>query len=190
MKTVEKKIKEYNFESVLISLMIIVLGIIMILWPNNILNFISYLIGISLIIIGLFKIFYYLRFDGKYSIFNYDLSYGILNIILGIICFIFKNEFQSIFRIAIGLIVMYEGIISISLAHKVCYINKKIGAISILLSILMVLCGGFVVLTKGIIVRTIGYILICFAIINIIEIIIFNSNVKKIEKYISGLKLK
>lgn len=190
MKSIEKKLKQYNYESIFTSFITILLGIAMILFSKDVLNIISYLLGGILLIEGIFKVYYYLRYEGKYNIFNYDLSFGILNIILGIICIIFKNELQSIFRIIVGLIVIYEGILNISLAHKVCFVNKKLGIVSLLLSILMILCGGIIILTKGILIATIGYILIIFAVMDIIESIIFKRNVKKIEKYLSELGIK
>ena len=65
-----EKIKRYNYESIFISLVTILLGIIIILFSKNVLNIISYLIGGILIINGLFKTYYYLRYEGKYNIFN------------------------------------------------------------------------------------------------------------------------
>ena len=187
MKSNEKNLKQYNYESIFMSIITIVLGIIMIFFSENVLNIISYMIGGILVVCGIFKIYYYLKYESKYNIFNYDLSFGILNILLGILCIVFKSELQSIFRIVIGLIVIYEGILNISLAHKICFVNKRIGLFSILLSILMVIGGSLIILVKGIVVATIGYILIGFALIDIVESIIFNRNVKKIEKYLNEL---
>ncbi len=187
MATILKKLKQDNYEAMFVSLMTIIVGIIMIIYSTNILNIISYLMGGILIINGLLKIFYYFKYEGKYNIFNYDLSFGILNIILGIFCFIFKSELQSIFRLIIGLIVIYEGILNITLATKILYVNKPAGLISILLSLLMILSGGLIVLVKGIVIETIGYILVLFAIMNIIECLIFHKNLNKISKYLSSI---
>ncbi len=185
MKLIGSKLKQFNHESIFTSCMIILLGILILIFPKSITNILSYLIGVVLILMGIFKIYYYFKYEGKYDALNYDLSYGILNIILGILCLVFKDELQSVFRIIIGLIVIYEGIISISLAHKVCYVDKTMGIVSIILSILMVFCGGFIVVTKGIVITTIGIVLIVFAIINIVDSIIFNRNLNKLEKYLS-----
>ena len=57
-----------------------------------------------------------------------------------------------------------------------------------LLSILMMLLGVIIILTKGILVATIGYMLTGFAIIDIVEAIIFNRNIRKIEKYFENRK--
>ncbi len=188
MKMIEKELKQYNYENIFIGVLIIIMGIIMILFPKNILNIISYFIGGFLILNGVLKIYYYIKFDGKYNIFNYDLSYGILNIIMGLLCLFFKNEFQSIIRIIIGLIAIYEGIKNLSLVSKLLFVSKKLGIISLLLSILMMLLGVIIILTKGILVATVGYMLTGFAIIDIVEAIIFNRNIRKIEKYFENRK--
>ncbi len=185
MKSIEKKLKQSSYESIFVSCVTIFLGVIMILFSNSVTNILSYLLGIILVINGLFKIYYYVMYEGKYNVFNYDLSFGILYIILGIICIIFKTELQSVFRIIIGVSVVYEGILNISLANKILFVDKPSGFLSLLLSVLMIICGGFIITTKGIVVTTIGYILIVFAIMNIIESIIFNRNLSKLKKYLS-----
>ncbi len=190
MKLMKKKLKQYNYESIFISCITILIGTIMILFSKNVLNIISYLLGGILVITGIIKIYYYFRYEGKYNIFNYELSFGILNILLGILCIIFRNELQSIFRILIGLIVIYEGILSISLASKILYVNKGAGIISLLLSISMILCGGLIIFIKGIVIATIGYIIIVFAVMNIIESFIFNRNISKLENFLSKLNIE
>ncbi len=187
MKSIGQKLKQDSYESIFNSCITILLGIIMIIFSKNILNIISYLIGGFLIINGLLKIFYYFRYEGKYNIFNYDLSFGILNIIIGIVCIIFTSELQSIFRIVIGLVVIYEAIINITFSSKILFVDKVSGIISLLISVLMIICGGFIIFTKGLLITSIGISLIVFAIMNIIESIIFNHNINKIEKYLSKL---
>lgn len=186
MKSIQKKLKQDSYESIFFSCIAILLGLIMIIFSKNISNIISYLIGGLLIVNGLLKIFYYFRYEGKYNIFNYDLSFGILNVIIGVVCIIFTSELQNIFRIVIGLIVIYEAIINISLASKILFVDKVSGIISLLISILMIVCGGSIIFTKGLLITTIGIILIIFAIMNIIENIIFNHNLNKIEEYLNN----
>lgn len=185
MKSIKEKLKQANRESILASIFAILLGILMILFSNAVLDIISYLIGGILIIKGIIKIYYYFKYQGKYNIFNYDLSFGIFSIIFGILCIIFKEELQSVFRIFIGIFVIYEGIIRISLSTKVSLIDRGIGFLSFLLSLLIILCGVFITFNEGIVIVTIGYILIIFSIMNIIESIIFNKNLAKIEKYLN-----
>ena len=182
MKMIEKKLKQSNYESIFVSCVTIILGIIMIIFYKNFLNFISYLLGGALIVNGILKIYYYLKYEGKYNIFNYDLSFGILNIIFGVICIIFKSELQSIFRIVIGVI--------ISFASKIFSVDKVSGIIGLLLSILMILAGLIIISTKGVLTASTGYILIAFAIINIIESIIFNKNLNKLKKYLDKFNNK
>lgn len=189
MKYIQKKLKQDSYESIFFSCVTILLGLIMIIFSQSILDIISYIIGGILIVYGLIKIFYYFRYEGKYNIFNYDLSFGILNIIIGIVCIIFTNELQSIFRIIIGLVVIYEAIINITLSTKIFFVDKLSGIISLLISILMILCGGFIIFTKGLLIASIGISLIVFAIMNIVESIIFNHNLNKLEKYLSKQEL-
>ena len=62
MKMIEKKLKQSNYESIFVSCVTIILGIIMIIFYKNFLNFISYLLGGALIVNGILKIYYYLKY--------------------------------------------------------------------------------------------------------------------------------
>ena len=79
--------------------------------------------------------------------------------------------------------VIYEGVLNITLASKIFYVDKLAGILSLVLSFLVMIGGGLIILTKGILISTIGYVLIALAIMNIGELIIFKRNLKKIEKY-------
>ena len=184
MKLIGEKLKQVNRESIVASVIAVVLGFMMILFSNTASDIISYLIGGILIIRGIVKMYFYFKYQGGYNVYNYDLSFGIFNIIFGILCIIFKSEFQSIFRILIGIFVIYEGILKISLSTRLYYIDSGVGFLSFLLSIIIILCGVFVIFNEGIVITTIGYTLIIFSIMNIIESIIFNRNLNKLEKYL------
>ena len=184
MKLIGEKLKQVNRESILASIIAVVLGFMMILFSNTASDIISYLIGGILIIRGIVKMYFYFKYQGGYNVYNYDLSFGIFNIIFGILCIIFKSEFQSIFRILIGIFVIYEGILKISLSTRLYYIDSGVGFLSFLLSIIIILCGVFVIFNEGIVITTIGYTLIIFSIMNIVESIIFNRNLNKLENYL------
>lgn len=185
MKFIGQKLKQANRESILASIFAILLGFIMVIFPSEVLDVISYIIGGILIITGIVKMYYYFKYQGKYNIFNYDLSFGIFSIIFGILCIVFKGELQDIFRIFIGIFVIYEGIIKISLSTKLNLIDTSVGFLSFLLSIMIIICGIYITLNEGIVVATIGYLLVTFSIINIIESVIFKHNLSKIEKYLN-----
>ena len=144
MKFIGQKLKQANRESILASIFAILLGFIMVIFPSEVLDVISYLIGGILIITGIVKMYYYFKYQGKYNIFNYDLSFGIFSIIFGILCIVFKGELQDIFRIFIGIFVIYEGIIKISLSTKLNLIDTSVGFLSFLLSIMIIICGIYV----------------------------------------------
>lgn len=184
MKRIGEKLKQANRESVIASIFAIVLGFIMVLFSSQVLNIISYLIGGILIIRGIIKIYYYFKYKGKYNVFNYDLSFGIINIILGIMCILFKGEIQSVFRIVIGTSVIYEGIIRMSLSTKLNFIDTGLGFLSFLFSILIMVCGIFIIFNEEIVIGTIGCTLIVFSIMNIVESIILKKNLGRIEKYL------
>lgn len=183
--SIGERIKQSSKESIFSSILLIILGIITILFPHSILSIISYLIGAGLVIRGIIKIYYYFKNHGKYNIYNNDLTFGLLNILFGILYVVLTDELQSIFRILIGMYIIYEAIVKISMSAKLSYFSKKVGFLSFLLSVLIMICGVVVIFNKGIVITTIGYILVVFSVMNIIENIVVNKNVKKIEKYLN-----
>ena len=85
-----------------------------------------------------------------------------------------------ILRLIVGTWIVYSGITRIYLSLKLKFFNSSIWIISLVLSILMVIFGVYIMLNSGVIVTLIGSLMIAYAIIDIIESIIF---IKKIKQF-------
>ena len=83
----EKIVKKTGVTSLITSIIFALIGILMITNPDGIIKFVSYIIGIIFIAMGIYKMFNYYRNKGKYDIFNYDIAYGIIAIIIGLITY-------------------------------------------------------------------------------------------------------
>ena len=59
------------------------------------------IVGAIFIIVGIFKIIMYIQNKGSYDLYNYDLIYGILAIVIGIVAIIYITTIGTIFRIII-----------------------------------------------------------------------------------------
>ena len=75
---------------------------------------------------------------------------------------------------------VYSSIIRGFTALKLRAIKSNIWIYSLVIATIMVLCGLYVIFDAGAIIQTIGAIMIAYAIMDIIENIIFINNVKKI----------
>ncbi|MBR1802383.1 MAG: DUF308 domain-containing protein [Clostridia bacterium] len=175
----EKIFKKTGWFSILESVIFAILGAILIWKPEGTVKVISYILGIIFIVAGLYKIIHYLSTKGKYDFYNYDLIYGLLACILGIVTIIYSTTIGSIFRIIIGIWIIYSSLIRLSASMKLRTITSRMWIYSLVLAIAMLICGLYVTLNAGAIVVTIGAMMIVYSVIDIIEDIIFMRNVKE-----------
>jgi len=180
MNYVEKIFKKTGWISILESVIFAILGAVLIWNPEGTIKFISYTLGIIFIVAGAYKILTYFLAKGKYDFFNYDLVYGIMACVLGIITIIYGTSIASIFRIIMGIWIIYSSLIRLSSSIKLKNVNSPIWVHSLILAIAMFICGLFVTLSSGAVITTIGVMMIIYAIIDIAEDAIFIKNVKEI----------
>ena len=109
-----KIIKKTGVQSLISSIIFAILGIILIIAPETTVKVISYMLGIMFMLVGIYKIISYFSNKGNYDFYNYDMAFGIIAVILGIITIAYSREIGTIFRILIGLWIIYSSIISFS----------------------------------------------------------------------------
>lgn len=180
MNYLEKLFKKSGWISIVESIIFAILGIILIWKPEGTVKTISYLLGIIFIVIGIFKVIHYLTAKEKYNFYNYDLVYGLMAIVIGIITIVCSNTIGSIFRIAIGIWITYSSFVRLNLSLELKKIQSNVWISSLVLSIVMLVCGLYVIMNSGAVIVTIGVIMTISSIIDLIENIIFMKNVKEI----------
>ena len=156
----KEMIKRTAVVSIITSLIFAVLGIVMIANPEAAIEIVAAVLGITVIVIGAEKIISYFVMKGNLDFFNYELIYGIVAILFGILIMTHSNTFASIVRIIIGIWIAY---------------------VVLILSIISLLAGILVMFsnTSSIVILT-AVVMIIYAIADIIDEIIFINNVDKI----------
>lgn len=180
MGYIEKLFKKTGWISILESILFAILGAILIWKPEGTLQVISCILGIIFIAIGIYKILSYFMAKGKYNLYNHDLIYGLMAIVIGIVTMIYSSTIGSLFRIIIGIWIIYSSFIRISLSIKLKAMNIQAWIYSLIVAIIMFLCGIYVTMNAGAVIVTIGIMMIIYAIMDIIEDIVFMKNVKEI----------
>ena len=182
MEYIEKIFKRTGWTSLLTSLVFAILGILLIVNPEGSTKAVSLIVGILFIIVGLYNLVDYSLTRGKYNFYNYDIAYGIIAIILGIITIVYKSQIETIFRVLIGIWIVYTVIIRLSLSFKLRVVESATWICSLLISIVMIACGLYTIFVSNVIVVTIGIVILIYSILDIVEDIIFLANIKKLEK--------
>lgn len=180
MEYLKEVLKKTGRTSIVESIIFIILGIILVCKPEETVKMISGILGIIFMVIGIYKIINYFTSKENNDFYNLDLIYGLTAIVIGIVAMAYMNIIGSVFRIIIGVWIIYTSFVRINTALQI----KKLGSIAwiwgLVLAIIMFMCGLYTVINPGTIIVTIGIIMIIYSIIDIIENIIFMKNVNDI----------
>ena len=86
----------------------------------------------------------------------------------------------SIFRILIGIWIIYSGLMNLQTSMVWKDYQSKLWLSTLILAILMILAGIYILINTGAILQTVGIVIVCYGIVDIIEDIIF---MQKIDDY-------
>ncbi len=173
-------LKKSGWADIAVSLIFALIGIFIIVKPDLAVKIVSYILGGIFIAIGIVKIVDYYISKGKYDFYNYDLVYGIIAIIIGLVTIFCNNLIGSMFRIVIAIWIIYSGIMRLSLSLKLQAVGINLWSISLVLSVLMIIAGIYVFFQSKALILTIGIIMLVYSIIDLIEGTIFMKYVDKL----------
>lgn len=180
----EQFLKKMGWTSLITSIVFVILGFVIAYHPDTTFQVISYVLGAVFIGIGVLKIFSYFMNKGSYDLYNYELVYGIISCLLGIVVIVASNMIETLLRVLIGFWIVYSGAIRLGLALKLqkVEVNTKVWVSVLLMALVMLFCGIYIIAVPGIIVKTIGVLMIIYGIIDIIEEILVRANAKALVK--------
>lgn len=177
-------IKKAAWSSVIESLAILILGILFIAWPDMMVKIISYIVGIFFIVKGAYQIINYFVEKGQNDFFNNGLLMGVVSALIGIAALIMGEDIANIFRIVVGIFIIYESLVRINTAIKLSAAGIGIWKYILLLSTIILILGIFV--TFNDVTTVIGWMMIVSGIIGIIGDTLFiqqvNNVVEKLTK--------
>lgn len=179
MESLKKLLKKTGWVSILESFIFAILGIILFCNPEGSVKVITGILGTVFIVMGILKIINYFA-KGVSGFYNFDLIYGLTSIVIGIVAMAYMNIIGSIFRIIIGVWIIYTSFVRINEAIQLRKLDNKIWIFSLLLAVLMFVCGLYTIINENAIIITIGAIMIVYSILDILENVIFMKNVDKV----------
>lgn len=169
-------VRRYSKNSVVISLLLIILSLFLIIKPDDSLIFVVRLFGCVLIINGIVHFITYFATSKKIDNFSFELVQGVVSLIAGIVLFVNPILVNSILPFIIGAWIIIESIIKFQIAFNVRSISPR-WKISLLLSIVLFLIGILIMLnpfgTAITIARLCGICLLISEIISLVNSIFF-----------------
>ena len=180
MDYVKELLKKSGITAVIESLVFAILGIVLICQPETVMSIIAYVIGAIFIAIGTIKILNYISDKGKNDLYNYELVFGIMAAIVGLVVIVHHSSINKIFGIIIGIWIIYSSVVRFSSAIKLKALNNNIWLYALAISVIMFICGLYMTLNSGILIVTIGILMVIYAVMDIIENVILIHNVNNL----------
>ncbi len=176
----EEFLKKTGWTSIITSVVTAIIGIAIIGNPNAIMQIVAYLLGVVFILFGVVKLISYFVAKGTYDFYNYEMIFGILAIIIGIVTIAYRDTIATIFRIIIGVWILYSGLMRLGLVSKLKSIGVSEWKWALLVAVLILICGIYVIFNGSSIGVAIGIAILIYSVMDIVEGIIFLRNVNSI----------
>ena len=175
-------IRKYSANTLIVSVLLLVLSLFLILKPAESLSFIMILLGCITVLDGMIHIVSYFSTSSELRMFSFELVQGILGTILGFV-FIFNPEIiVSFLPFIIGAWFIVEGFIKFQFAFNMKGNETANWVILLLLSILTVLFGFLIIFNPfgtAVAITSLAGIFLCISeVLNIVEVIYIMVKVK------------
>lgn len=164
-------IKKSGWTAVIESIIVILLGVLFIVWPDFMVRAVSYVFGAFFIIKGAFQIITYFVEKGQNDFFNNELLVGVVSVLVGVAAVIVGDEIANVFRVVLGIWLVYESLVRINTAIKLSAAGISAWKYILALALGIMLLGVFVVFNDVTVV--IGWMMIAAGVIGIIGDVIF-----------------
>lgn len=188
--TVAGNIKKNAYSSIVESLALVILGILFVILPDTIVKLLAYIIGAFFVVKGSFNIITYYMADGQKDSLDNGLFSGIIFILIGIASFLIGENIANVFRVIIGIIVIYESLVRINAATKMNSAGIDSWRYVLALALVMLVLGLFITFNTGAVVALIGGMMIVVGIIGIIGDAMFIKQVDKVVETLTNRKSK
>lgn len=174
----EKILKRASWSDLIISAIFVLFGVFLVTNPDTVTTMLSVILGAIFIALGAFKIIEYMS-KGKED--TYLLGIGAVAIVIGIIIMFATGIILSLFRIIIGIWIIYTAIMNLHTVLTWKAYQSRLWLATVLGSVITLIAGIYVLVNSGALIQTVGYIIIIYGIVDIIERAIF---IKKVDNYL------
>jgi len=178
------EIKKSAWSAIIESLAILILGILFVAWPDVMIQVVAYVVGVFFIVKGAFQIINYFIEKGQNDFFNNNLLMGVISALIGVAALVIGADIANIFRIVIGIFMIYEALVRMNTALKLHTAGISIWRYVLILALVILVLGVFV--TFNDVATVIGWMMIIAGIVGIVGDIMFiqqvNTVVEKLTK--------
>lgn len=160
----KERLKNMTVSFVFLSVLYLLLGVVLLLWPALVMDIISYAFGVILLLYGLFAIVGFYRNEDRRGGAFLGLFLGIVAAAVGAIMILYPPLIQSIIPVILGLYIAIDGLLSVKRTLELHRMDYARWNINLILSLVSTALGIFIVfhplLTEAALFRVIGVVLI------------------------------
>ncbi len=164
----------------------IVMGLVMIIFPQFTLEMLCYLIAAVLGVLGIFNLVIYFTRDILKDVYRYDFVTGLMMILIAII-FVWRSEMMiTLIPIIMGVIVFWNGVTKLQRSIDLLRIGYSGWIFVLILALMSIAVGVFIILQPDFVAEAvmviIGISLVFGGVSDIITLILLGKRVKEIKK--------
>ena len=182
IEKISDSLKQSAWMAIFESLATIIIGILLITWPDTVIKAISYIVGFFFVIKGGYQIINYFVVKGQNDFLNNNLLIGVISMLIGVAALIIGEEIASVFRIIIGIWMIYESLVRVNTAIKLHSTGIRVWSYILIIALVMLALGIFVTFNTGAVVQLIGCMMIVTGIIGIIGDAMFIQQVNTVAE--------
>ena len=180
------ELKKSAWFAVAESLAIIIFGILMIVWPDITVTVIANILGAIFIVSGIYQIVNYFVVKGQNDFFNNGLLVGVISLLIGIAAIVIGENIANVFRIIIGIWMIYESLVRVNTAIKLHSVGVNVWRYVLAIALVMLALGLFVVFNTDALFQLIGWVMVFAGVVGIVGDVMFiqqiNTVVDKLTK--------
>lgn len=186
IERISADIKKSAWSAAVESLVILIFGILMVVWPDITIIVIANILGVIFIISGIYQVINYFVVKGQNDFFNNSLLSGVLALLVGIAALVIGEDLANVFRIIIGIWMIYESLVRMNTAIKLHSVGVKSWSYVLIIAICMLAVGIFVTFNTGAVITLIGWMMILSGIFGIVGDIMFIQHVNAVADVLTG----
>lgn len=173
-------LKKIAYTSLMQDIILLLFAVILLSMQSVIYNIIAIFIGAFFIFKGIVEICRYAIAKGLSEFYKTEIIYGVVSILLGILVIIARSFLGWVINTCIAIYIIYGAIKNFDVSMRMKRLNMKPWIMMLIISVVMLLFGLYVFLNRNLLVNMYAIYLIIFAIMDLIESILFIICSKKI----------
>lgn len=177
-----KNLNKFLYSSIAISIIMFLMGLIFIIFPEVSFETITYILAVVLIVNG---IYFILEKEASFFFMGF-LSVGVVEILLGVVMLLNPDIMKTLFPIVTGILMVTKSTLDLRIALLLQKYNYENWLSIFICAIISIVCGLIIIINPSIgtiaLTTYLGIIITVYAISNIIDTIIFKKNIKEITK--------